>query len=63
MIDLSRISSFAYGQTGKLTFWLSSGQIPIVVTPQGNPGEYEKILQFVYKQTGFSLQHSTIEKG
>ena len=55
VINLTCISSFCQEPNGRITFWLPDGTIPIVINPVSNPESYEKVLQYVQKQTGYSF--------
>lgn len=55
LIDLDRLASFSYSYNEKLTFWLPNSSIPIILTKQSDPDNYEKILNFITKKTGHSF--------
>jgi hypothetical protein len=55
VIDLTRISSFCYSPSGRLTFWLPDSSIPIIINEQNDPETYQKILDFIQRKTGFLL--------
>jgi hypothetical protein len=55
VINLNCISSFCHETNGRITFWLPDGTIPIIINPVSNPESYEKVLEFVQKETGYSL--------
>ncbi len=54
-IDLSRISSFSHSPSGKLTFWLPDSSIPIMLNEQKDSDNYQKILDYIKRKTGFFL--------
>ncbi|QSJ20688.1 hypothetical protein JYQ62_08005 [Nostoc sp. UHCC 0702] len=55
IINLTCVSSFCQESNGRITFWLPDATIPIVINPVSNPDSYEKVLQFIQKQTGYSF--------
>jgi hypothetical protein len=55
IIDLQRIASFCYSKQGKISFWLSGMNNPIILTQEADPIGYDKILNFVAQKTGQSL--------
>ncbi|MBH8565299.1 hypothetical protein I8748_24470 [Nostoc sp. CENA67] len=55
VINLTCVSSFCQESNGRITFWLPDGTIPIVINPVSNPDSYEKVLQFIQKETGYSF--------
>ncbi|WGV23952.1 hypothetical protein [Halotia branconii] len=58
VINLTCISSFCQESNGRITFWLPDGTIPIIINPVSNPDSYHKILKFIQKTTGYSLNNS-----
>ncbi len=55
VIDLERISAFAYTPNGRLSFYLPDGGTHVVLNPQGNPDAYQQVLDYVEKVTGQTL--------
>lgn len=55
VIDLNRITTFCHSPSGKITFWLPSSSIPIIINKQSDPDIYQKLLDFVEQKTGHSL--------
>lgn len=55
VIDLERISAFAYTPNGRLSFYLPDGGTHVVLNPQGNPDAYQQVLDYVEKATGQTL--------
>lgn len=55
VINLHCVSSFCQESNGRITFWLPDGTIPIIINPLSNPDSYQKVLQFVRQETGYSL--------
>ena len=54
-INLSRISFFAYEPNGRLTFCLPDSAINIVISPQINPHDYQKLQEYIKNTTGLSV--------
>lgn len=55
VIDLERISAFAYTPNGRLSFYLPDGGTHVILNPQGNPDAYQQILDYLEKVTGQTL--------
>jgi hypothetical protein len=55
VVDLNRISSFSYSQSGRITFWLPNCAIPIIINKQSDPDSYEKILDYIKRKTGHAF--------
>ncbi len=55
VINLNCINSFCHESNGRITFWLPDRTIPIIINPVSNPGSYQKVMDYVYKATGYSL--------
>ncbi|BAZ52126.1 hypothetical protein NIES4103_47850 [Nostoc sp. NIES-4103] len=55
VVNLTCVSSFCQESNGRITFWLPDGTIPIIINPVSNPDSYEKVLQFIQKETGYSF--------
>jgi hypothetical protein len=55
VVNLYCISSFCHESNGRITFWLPDGTLPIIINPSSHPDSYHKVLQFVQKNTGYSL--------
>ena len=54
-IDMSRISSFACEQNGRLSFSLPDSATNIIILRQSNPDAYQEIQEYIKKTTGQSL--------
>lgn len=54
VVNLKRISSFAFEQNGRVTFWLPDGAIAIIIHPQ-NRESYQKVIDYIQKATGYSM--------
>ncbi|MEC4986803.1 MAG: hypothetical protein SAJ37_18520 [Oscillatoria sp. PMC 1068.18] len=55
VIDLNRISSFCYYSQNKVSFWLPDSSREIIITQQGDPESYSKIVNFILRKTGYSF--------
>ncbi len=55
VINLITISSFCHESNGRITFWLPDSSIPVIINPTSNPESYQKVLDYVRKATGHSL--------
>ena len=55
VIDLNRVNTFACDASKRITFWLPDGKESIIITPQGNPETYNKIIDFIHHKTGYSF--------
>lgn len=47
VVNFERVTAFCYEQNGRVTFWLPDSAIPIVVNPQNNIEDYQKILDYI----------------
>ncbi len=56
VVNFDRINAFCYEQNGRVTFWLPDSAIPIVINPQSNPQDYQKILKYIERVTGLELE-------
>ncbi|BAY62183.1 hypothetical protein NIES22_22520 [Calothrix brevissima NIES-22] len=57
VVNFDRINAFCYEQNGRVTFWLPDSAIPIVINPQSNPQDYQKILQYIEHVTDLEIEH------
>ncbi len=55
VIDLSRISSFCFSSSGRITFWLPDSSIPIIINEQKDQDTYQKLLNYIKRKTGHLL--------
>ncbi|MFQ4141151.1 hypothetical protein [Chlorogloeopsis sp. ULAP02] len=51
VVNFERVSAFCYEQNGRITFWLPDSAIPIIINPQTNQQDYQKILEYVEQFT------------
>ena len=55
VVNFERVHAFCYELNGRVTFWLPDSAIPIVINPQNNPEDYQKILDYLECVTGLEL--------
>ncbi|HIK18544.1 MAG TPA: hypothetical protein IGS53_25120 [Leptolyngbyaceae cyanobacterium M33_DOE_097] len=55
VIDLDRVATFCHAPNGRVSFTLPDSSITIIVNQQSNAETYQLILDYVEKQTGYSL--------
>jgi hypothetical protein len=58
VVNFERVSAFCYEQNGRVTFWLPDCAIPIIVNPQSNQQDYQKILKYIESVTGAGLENN-----
>jgi hypothetical protein len=58
VVNFERVSAFCYEQNGRVTFWLPDCAIPIVINPQSNQQDYQKILEYIQYITEAQLENS-----
>jgi hypothetical protein len=58
VVNFERVSAFCYEQNGRVTFWLPDCAIPIIVNPQSNQQDYQKILEYIESVTGAGLENN-----
>ncbi|MDZ7959680.1 MAG: hypothetical protein RMY34_17655 [Aulosira sp. DedQUE10] len=56
VVNFDRINAFCHEQNGRVTFWLPDCAIPIVINPQNNHQDYQKILTYIERVTGVELE-------
>ena len=61
VIDLDRVSAFAYEQNGTLKFWLPDSGFPIILNPQGNPDAHQKVLIYIKEVRGQTFDDYWVE--
>ncbi|AVH69724.1 hypothetical protein [Nostoc sp. 'Lobaria pulmonaria (5183) cyanobiont'] len=55
VVNFERVHAFCYELNGRVTFWLPDSAIPIVINPQSNLEDYQKILDYLECVTGLEL--------
>lgn len=58
VINIERVNAFCYEQNGRVTFWLPDSAMPIVINPQSNIEDYQKILNYIGSVTGLELENA-----
>jgi hypothetical protein len=58
VVNFERVNAFCYEQNGRVTFWLPDCAIPIVINPQSNQQDYQKILDYIQHITEGELENS-----
>ena len=58
VVNLERVHAFCYEGNGRVTFWLPDSAIPIVINPQSNLEDYQKVLDYLGCVTGLELDHA-----
>jgi hypothetical protein len=61
VIDLDRVSAFAYEPNGKLSFWLPDNGFPIMLNPQGHPEAHQKVLTYIEQVRGETFENFWVE--
>jgi hypothetical protein len=58
VVNFDRVNAFCYEQNGRVTFWLPDSAIPIVINPQSNLEDYQKVLQYLEKVIGLEIENA-----
>lgn len=58
VVNLERLRVFCYEQNGRITFWLPDCAIPIVINPQSNQKDYQKILEYMAQVTELGIENT-----
>jgi len=58
VVNFERVTAFCYEQNGRVTFWLPDSAIPIVINPQSNLEDYQKILEYIEQVTGLQFERA-----
>ncbi len=56
VINFDRINTFCYEQNGRVTFWLPDSSIPVVINPQHNFADYQRIREYLESVAGLKLE-------
>lgn len=51
IVNFDRVTAFCSEPNSRITFWLPDNAIPIVINPQSNQKDYQKILEYTNKVT------------
>lgn len=55
VVNFERVTAFCYEKNGRVTFWLPDCAIPIVVNPQSNLEDYQKVWEYIERVTGLNF--------
>ncbi len=55
VVNFDSVNAFCYESNGRVTFWLPDCAIPIVINPQSNLDDYQKILEYIKLVTGLEI--------
>jgi len=58
VVNFERVHAFCYERNGRVTFWLPDSAIPIVINPQNNLEDYQKVLDYIECVTELKLNHA-----
>jgi len=58
VVNFERVHAFCYERNGRVTFWLPDSAIPVVINPQSNLEDYQKVLDYLECVTGLELYHA-----
>ena len=58
VVNFDRVNAFCYEQNGRVTFWLPDSAIPIVINPQSNLEDYQKVLEYLEKVIGLEIENA-----
>ncbi|MEI1376507.1 hypothetical protein PQG02_19305 [Nostoc sp. UHCC 0926] len=58
VVNFERVHAFCYELNGRVTFWLPDSAIPVVINPQSNLEDYQKILDYLQCVTALELDHA-----
>jgi hypothetical protein len=61
VIDLNRVSAFAYEPNGKLKFWLPDNGFPIILNPQGHADAHKRVLTYIEEVKGHAFDDYWVE--
>jgi hypothetical protein len=56
IVDLDRVSGFAYEPNARITFWLPDSAYPIVVNPQAHPEIHKSLLTYIQHVTEIAFE-------
>jgi hypothetical protein len=56
VINFERVTAFCYEKNGRITFWLPDSAIPVVINPQSNLEDYQKISRYIEKITDLGVE-------
>lgn len=56
IVDLDRVSGFAYEPNARITFWLPDSAYPVVVNPQAHPEIHQSLLSYIQHVTQIAFE-------
>lgn len=56
IVDLDRVSGFAYEPNARITFWLPDSAYPIVINPQAHPELHKSVLSYIQHVTEIAFE-------
>ncbi len=57
VVNFERVTSFCHEQNGRITFWLPDIAIPIIINPQTNLTDHQKILEYIQRMTNLGCEN------
>lgn len=58
VVNFDRVNAFCYEKNGRVTFWLPDCAIPIVINPQSNLADYQKVLDYLEYVTDLEIENA-----
>jgi hypothetical protein len=58
VVNFDRVNAFCYEKNGRVTFWLPDSAIPIVINPQSNLEDYQKVLDYLKCVTELEIENA-----
>ncbi len=58
VVNFDRVNAFCYEKNGRVTFWLPDSAIPIVINPQSNLEDYQKVLDYLECVTELEIENA-----
>lgn len=56
VINFECVNTFCYEKNGRITFWIPNSYTPIVLNPQSNREDYQKISEYIQYIQGLELE-------
>lgn len=61
IVDLDRVSGFAYEPNARITFWLPDSAYPIVVNSQAHPEVHKSLLTYIQHVTEIAFEQHWVK--
>ncbi|MFM7406858.1 MAG: hypothetical protein ACKO3K_09400 [Cuspidothrix sp.] len=58
IVDLDFVNTFCYEKNGRVTFWLPNSSTTIIINPQSNWEDYQKIISYLESIKDLKLDDS-----